>query len=157
METNQSQSPENETDSIEAYHNNIRQIELEGYKLGIRKVRNALYWTAALVFAGEMIAMFASIGSFNRYVFIVALFEAGIFVALALWTKKKPYTAIVSGLVAFIGILILSAAISTYADGGIGFLKAIFSGFIVKIIILVNLIKALNDAKALQDASEEKN
>jgi multisubunit Na+/H+ antiporter MnhE subunit len=35
-------------------------------------------------------------------VFIIALIESGIFVALAVWTKKKPYTAIVAGLITFI-------------------------------------------------------
>jgi FtsH-binding integral membrane protein len=156
METNQQHTPEKETDSIAEYHNNIRQIELEGYALGVKKARNALYWTAGLVFLGEMIAMFSNGGAFNIYVLIIALFEAGIFIALALWTKKKPYTAIVTGLVAFVGIMLLSAVANTYTDGSIGFLKAIFSGLIVKIIILVNLTKAINDAKSLQYAAEEK-
>ena len=157
MEMNLQNLPDDEKDSIAEYHNNIRGIELEGYKLRVNKARNALFWTAGLVFAGEIISMFtvAGGGAFNIYVLIVALFEACIFIALALWTKKKPYTAIITGLIAFIGILLLSAAISTYNDGGEGFLKVMFSGILVKILILTNLIRSIKDAKALQTASEE--
>ncbi|MEP7109012.1 MAG: hypothetical protein ABI760_13550 [Ferruginibacter sp.] len=154
METNHQTTTEKE-DSIADYHNDIRQIELKGYEAGVRRARNALYWTAGLVFLGEMIAMFTSGAGFNIYVLLIALFEAGIFVVLALWTKKKPYTAIITGLAAFIGIILFSAIVNTYSEGGVGFLKAIFSGIIVKVIILLNLIKALNDGKALQDAREE--
>ena len=157
METNLQSPPDNEKDSIAEYHNNLRGIELEGYELGVKKARNALFWTAGLVFAGEIISMFtvAGGGAFNIYVLIIALFEAGIFIALALWTKKKPYTAIITGLIAFIGSLLLSAAVNTYNDGGEGFLKAIFSGIIVKVLILTNLIRSIKHAKALQTAREE--
>ncbi|MBC7889956.1 MAG: hypothetical protein H7Z13_18930 [Ferruginibacter sp.] len=122
----------------------------------VRKARNALYWTAGLVFAGEMIAMFNGGGEFNIYILIISLIEAGIFVTLAFWTRKRPYTAIIAGPIAFIGIILFSAIANTFTDGGVGFLKAIFSGFIVKAIILINLIKALRDGKTLQNALEEK-
>ena len=154
MQTNESK-PESELESIAAYHNDLKQIELEGYELGVRKARNALYWTAGLVFAGEMIAMFASGGAFNVYILLIAIFEAAVFVALALWTKKKPYTAIMSGLITFIVIILISAAGLAYSDGITGFLKGIFSGIFVKVIILVNLIKALKDAKTLEEARAE--
>jgi hypothetical protein len=156
MEANRQSSIENETDSISDHYNAIRQIELEGYEIGVRKARNSLYWTGALVFAGEMIAMYAAGAGFNIMILIIALFESGVFVALALWTKKKPYTAIVSGLGAFIGILVLSAVANTYQNGGEGFLTSVFSGLLVKVIILANLIKSINDAKTLQAARKEK-
>lgn len=155
MKTNQSIQSVNEINNIADYHNDIRQIELEGYELGVRKARNALFWTACLVFLGEMITMFTAGGEFNIYVLLIALFEAGVFIALALWTRKKPYIAIMTGLTAFIAIMLFSAVVNTYMEGGVGFLKAVFSGIIFKVIILVNLIKALNDAKALEDARKE--
>ena len=157
MDSNKPDNAENVTDSIADYHNEIRQIELDGYESGIKKARNALYITAVLIFIGEMVAMFTAPGGadFNIYIFIVAVLEGGIFVALALWTKKKPYTAIVSGLIAFIGILLLSTILNTYTNGGIGFLKSIFSGIIFKVIILANLIRALSTAKVLQNAKKE--
>ena len=89
MEANRQSPIENETDSISDHYNAISQIELEGYEIGVRKARNSLYWTGALVFAGGMIAMYAAAG-FNIIILIIALFESGVFIALALWTKKKP-------------------------------------------------------------------
>lgn len=155
MEANQTTPSEGEENVIASYHNDMREVELAGYKTGVRKARNALYWTGALVFLGEMFAMFVRPGEFNIYVVIIALFEAAIFVTLALWTKRKPYTAIVAGLIAFIGIILISAVINTYVDGGVGFVKSLFSGFIVKIVILLYLVKAINDGKALEDARKE--
>ena len=157
METNQPTSADNNIDSIADYHNDVRIIELEGYALRVKKARNALFLTAALVFLGEMIGMYIAGGEFNIYVLIIALFEAGIFVALALWTKKKPYSAVTGGLIAFIGIMLIAAVAGAYESGAAGFLKAVFGGIIVKVIILVTLIRALADSKALQEAREENN
>lgn len=157
METNQPISADNNIDSIADYHNDVRTIELEGYALGVKKARNALFLTAALVFLGEMIAMYITGGEFNIYIFIIALFEAGIFVALALWTKKKPYYAVMGGLIGFIGIMLIAAAVAAYENGAVGFIKAVFGGIIVKAIILVTLIRALTASKALQEAIEENN
>lgn len=102
-----------------------------------------------------MIAMFAGGGGFNVYILLIAIIEAAIFIALAIWTKKKPYTAIMIGLITFITIMLIAAAGLAYSDGITGFLKGIFSGIIVKVIILVNLIKALKDAKILEEAKAE--
>lgn len=156
MQTNQPDTTTTETDSIAHYHDDVQQIELEGYQNMVRKARNALFWTAGLVFAGEMIAMYSTSGQFNIYVFIIALLEAGIFIGLALWTRKKPYTAIVAGLITFIGIMLIAAVANAYETGAAGLLKALFSGILVKVAILVTLIRALNGSKALQEAKENK-
>ncbi|MGC4037859.1 MAG: hypothetical protein QM764_17990 [Chitinophagaceae bacterium] len=152
-ETNE---PNQQQDVIADYAAELQQIELEGYERTVRKARNALFWAGGLVFLAEMIGMAMAGTGFDIVVFIFALIEAGIFISLAFWTKKKPYTAILSGFIAFIGILLLSVVANGYVNGAQGVLKALFSGIIIKVIIIVNLILPLKDAKALQDARKER-
>ena len=147
------EKPEN---VIADYANELKQIEMLSYETAVRKGRNALFWTAGLLFLGEMIGMMRADTGFDPIVFGIAVVEAGIFVGLALWTKKKPYTAVVTGLIAFIGIIVFSVIVNGMIDGSEGVMKALVSGIIFKIIILVTLIKALSDAKALQTAKEER-
>jgi hypothetical protein len=146
----------NKENPIADYADELKQIEMMGYETAVRKARNALFWTAGLVFLGEMIGMLRDGAGFDPVIFAIALVEAGIFIALALWTKKKPHTAVVTGLIVFIGFILLTVVLNGMAYGSEGVMKALVSGIIVKIIILVTLIKALSDASALQKARENK-
>lgn len=154
QDNNSDQEPQQ--DVIADYANNLQEIEMEGHARSVRKARNALFWAGGLLFLGEMISMFRVSGGFEPIIFIIALVEAGIFIGLAFWTKQKPYTAVVTGLIAFIAILILSVLINGYAEGSVGVLKALFSGIIIKVIILVNLILPLRDAKELQEMMKKR-
>jgi hypothetical protein len=149
--TTPNDQPDQQKDVIADYANEIQQIHLEGNERSVRRARNALFWAGGLIFFWEMVAMFRTTG-FDPLVFTIALIEGGIFVGLAFWTKKKPYTAILSGLIVFIVFIALSVLIYGMAEGGVGILKALFSGIIVKVIILVNLILPIKDAKELQDS-----
>ena len=144
-----------EENVIAEYANELKQIEIEGYELAVRKARNALFWAGGLIFLGEMISMFGQGLGFQPILFLIAIAEAGIFIGLAFWTKKKPYTAVLTGLIAFIAIILLSVIVNGMVDGSAGVLKALFGGIIVKVIILVNLILPLKDAKALQEAKKQ--
>lgn len=144
-------SPDQQKDIIADYANEIQQIQMEGNERSVRKARNALFWAGGLIFFWEMIAMFRTTG-FDPLIFIIALVEGGIFIALAFWTRKKPYSAILTGLAVFIAFIALSVVLNGMVEGGVGVLKALFSGIIVKVIILVNLILPIKDAKELQEA-----
>jgi hypothetical protein len=152
---NEINGPGQQTDVIADYASELQQLEMEGYERAVRKAKNALFWAGGLIFLGEMISMFSSGAGFSLIIFIIALMEAGIFITFAFWTKKKPYAAVISGLIAFIGIIILGAVANGITDGAPGVLKALFSGIIVKVIILVNLILPLKDAKALQQVKQQ--
>jgi hypothetical protein len=147
---------EPQQDVIADYANDLQEIEMEGHARSVRKARNALFWAGGLLFLGEMISMFRISNGFEPIIFIIALVEAGVFIGLAFWTKQKPYTAVVAGLIAFIAILLLSVVINGYAEGSIGVFKALFSGIIIKVVILVNLILPLRDAKELQEMMKKK-
>jgi hypothetical protein len=124
--TNETNDTRQQKDVIADYASELQQIEMEGYERAVRKARNALFWAGGLIFLGEMISMFSTGTGFNLMILIIALFEAGIFIALAFWTKKKPYTAVISGLGAFIGIIIPGAVANGVTDGAPGVLKALF-------------------------------
>jgi hypothetical protein len=155
METNQ-EKPETVQDQIADYHADINQIHLEGYELRVKKARNALFWAAGLILLGEIIGYARSGAEVEPIGISIIAVIVGTFIGLALWTKTKPYTAIVSGLIAFILYILLIAIINGYVEGALGVLKGLFGGFIVKILIFVALIRPLSDAKELQKAKEER-
>ena len=159
MEPAQDQQPEEiQQDQIAAYHDDIEQIHLEGYELGVKKARNALFIAAGIILIQEIIGI-ANLPEGVEldplgYVFIAGI--VGIFLGLAFWTKKKPYTAIVLGIIAFIAYIILVAVVNGNLEGATGVIKAIIGGWIFKIFIFVALIRPLSDARELQRIKEEK-
>jgi uncharacterized membrane protein len=157
METNQpgAENTATATNEVTDYLSDVRQIEMEGYEQGVKKARNALFWTAGLLFFWEMIGLIRSDG-FEAVTVGFALLMAGIFIALALWTKKKPYTAIIIGIVVFIAHWLLAIVVNGMANGAEGAGKAIIGGIIIRIVIMVNLFRPLQDAKELQRTIAEK-
>lgn len=155
METNQ-EKPGEVQDQIADYHADINQIHLEGYELGVKKARNALFWAAGLILLNEVIGYARSGQEIEPIGVSIITVIVGTFIGLALWTKKKPYTAIVSGIIAFILYILLIAVINGYVEGAIGVFKGLIGGWLVKILIFVALIRPLSDAKELQRAKEEK-
>ncbi|MEO5563630.1 MAG: hypothetical protein ABIR18_09355 [Chitinophagaceae bacterium] len=155
MTTESTNGPDQQKDVIADYANEIQQIQMEGYERAIRKARNALFWAGGLIFFWEMVAMFRADLGFDIFAFGFALIIGGIFVLLAFWTKKKPYSAILTGIAVFIAYLALVVVINGMVEGSEGVLKALVGGIIIKIVILVNLILPIKDAKALQEARKQ--
>jgi hypothetical protein len=155
METNKPEAGNTaaENNDITDYLSDVQQIEKEGYQLGVKKARNALFWAAGLLFLGEIIAM-ARAGFFDPASTALGAVISGIFIALAFWTKKKPYTAIVTGLIVFIAYWLFVIVANGILDGAEGVGKAIIGGIIIRIIIIVNLVRSLQDAKELQQAMQ---
>lgn len=155
MENIQSATSQDQLHEVAEYHDQIRKIELEGYELVVKKARTALFWAGGLIVFWELVGIFREGGSPDPIGMGIMLAIAGTFVGLALWTKKKPYTAIILGLVAFLAHWLFAIIINGYLYGGEGILKGIIGGIIIRIFILVALIRPLKDAKELQRAREE--
>jgi hypothetical protein len=151
----QNDNPDQQKDIIADYANEIQQIQMEGNERSIRKARNALFWAGGLIFFWEMFAMFRADEGFDPFSVGFAVLIGGSFIALGFWTRKKPYSAIMVGLVVFIAYLALVVVVNGMVEGGVGILKALISGLIVKVIILVNLILPIKDAKELQQARKQ--
>jgi hypothetical protein len=141
---NQQISNDDEKNEITEYYEGVKQLEMQGYESGIKNARTALFVTAALLFAGELISAAISEIPFTFLFWIIILIQSGVFVALGFWTKTKPYAAIITGLVFFILIWALAIALSGFR-GALG-------GVIVKVIIIVYLAKAIGPAKAWEDS-----
>ncbi|MCX6318164.1 MAG: hypothetical protein NTW29_12795 [Bacteroidetes bacterium] len=143
------QQPEEEKkeDAIAEYYEGVKEIEKQSHETGIKKARTALYVTAALVFASELISVSMAGMEITPLLIGIALVEGGVFAALAYWTKKKPYSAIIIGLILFLLLWVFSAVVT---NG-----EAAYKGIIIKVIIIVNLVQALKPAKAWEDLQKQ--
>jgi hypothetical protein len=145
METPDSNKPASENE-ISDYYEGVKKLEMEGYETGIKKARTALFVTAAVVFASELITAAVSGIELTPLLIGIALIEGGIFVGLGFWTKTKPFAAIVTGLIIFILMWVAAIAIT----GG----KAAYSGILIRIIIIGYLIRAMKPAKAWEETKK---
>jgi hypothetical protein len=116
----------------------------QGYDRHIRHARNALFIVAGVLVI-NLIVLYNSLPPDYEYfwldlaiwgVFIVA------FIFLGLYTKTKPYTAIVAAMCLYAIIIALNA----YID-----IHSLYRGILLKIIVIVTLVKAVNDAKEAQE------
>ena len=131
---------------IADYYDGVRQLEMQGHETSIRKARNTLFFAAALVFIGEMISIAQVPGGMTALPIAIALIEAGVFVALAFWTRTRPYSAIIAGIV----ILILYWALAVYVET-----ENLYKGVLVRIVIIVFLARAAKDAKAWEQLKKQ--
>ena len=65
---------------------------------------------------------------------------------MGFWTKKKPYSAIVGALILYAAFIILNASID---------ITTIYKGIILKVVIIVLLVKGVNDARDAQRMKEQ--
>ncbi len=145
-ETSNTPIPHEEQHVISDYYDGVKKLEMEGYESGIRNARNALFATAVLVLIGELISAGAAGVGLTPLVIGIAVIEAGIFAALAVWTKKKPYSAVIIGLVLFLLLWVLSITVNG--------LQGAVSGIIVRVIVIVYLVKALKPARAWEQTKK---
>ncbi|TMI84446.1 MAG: hypothetical protein E6H10_05670 [Bacteroidetes bacterium] len=138
----------NSEHAISDYYDGVKELEMQGYESGVRKARTVLFVTAALVFAGEFISASIYKITMTPTLIGIAVIESALFVGLALWTRRKPYTAIMVGLIVFIGLWVL-AIIGSGFRGAIG-------GIIVRVIIISYLISALKPAKDWEEAKRNR-
>ena len=143
--TNQSEiKPENNAETIF----DDQEFSMQGYDRHIRQARNMLFTAAAILLLNAVLL-------FSKYPFDIEMMwldyllwigYIGGFIVLAFWTKKKPYYAIIGGLI-LLGIFILVNAVIEPSS--------LFGGIIFKIAIVVFLIKGLGDAKEAQQMKEQ--
>ncbi len=142
MNDNQNEPAPKSENEIADYYDGVKSSEIQIHETGIKKARSALYVTAALLLVGEIISLIRSgIEPTPLAIGIIAI-EVGIFVGLALWTKTKPFTAIIVGIILFILIWVASVAVAE---------QPIYSGIVMKGIIIFFLVSALKPAKAWEN------
>ena len=115
-------------------------LSMEGYDQPVKKARNILFAIAAIQLIGIYFAS-EQYGMERTITLALSIGLALIFFFLGLWTKRKPYDAIITGIIVY-SILIIGNAMLEPAT--------ILQGLIFKIVIFVLLITALSNAKEVQ-------
>ena len=146
---NPDSQPKPSENEIADYYDGMKKLEMQGHESGIKKARNALFFTAGLFLILEIIQANASGVPWTPLMIGIVVVEVGVFVLLGLWTKSKPFTAIIVGLILY--LLIWVVAIIT-VPGGRGF----YGGILVRIIVIGILISALKPAKAWEDLKKSR-
>lgn len=115
---------------------------IDTYRKAINRARITLFALAGLqvLSVAYYFLLDYSIESI-AFLMIYALVIAAIFTGLAFWTKKKPFTAIVVGLVLYTVLLIYSIIFYSYNW---------WSGILIRIFVYIMLISALKGAKQVQ-------
>jgi hypothetical protein len=116
---------------------------MDGYDKHIRQARNACFLSAALLLVNAII-LFSKYPldlSFMWLDYLLWSIYIGGFIFCGVWTKKKPYYAIIGALCVFALFIIVNAIIDP---------STLIGGVIFKIAIAITLIKGLNDAKEAQ-------
>ncbi|MCU0333781.1 MAG: hypothetical protein MUF62_01885 [Chitinophagaceae bacterium] len=114
------------------------------YDKYIRQARNALFIVAAVQFLfGAFLTYQSNEEPIVAWIgFAVVAFVSALFFGLGLYTKKKPYTAILIGLILYISLLLLDVVTNP---------ASIFKGIILKALIIFYLARSLGDAKEAQE------
>lgn len=128
---------------IADYYDGVKKLEMQGYESGIKKARTALFVTAGLLLLGEILFVSMSGSQWTPLMIGVIAIEVGIFVALGFWTKTKPYSAIIIGLILFVLYWIAGIMLNGVENA--------YKGVIIKIVIIVYLAQALKPAKAWEE------
>jgi len=120
------------------------EFSLKGYDKHIRQARNAIFAVAGLLLVNVAI-LYNTVPAGYEYIWLDFLiwgaFITG-FIFLGFYTKKKPYYAIVGALCLYAAFIILNAVFD---------LSTLYKGVLFKIIIIVILVKGINDAKEAQE------
>ena len=146
------ESHRKEPEQLSVFDTNDELLEYDRdqYRAGVRKARNTLFVAGGLMFVVDMFMLAVQVSKLNgaeiNYTYLYGvigldIFLLGAFIALGLWTKRKPYTAILIGLVLFCAIQLFAM---------IGDPSNIYKGVVVKLVVIISLVSGLKKAKALQ-------
>jgi peptidoglycan/LPS O-acetylase OafA/YrhL len=114
---------------------------MEGYDKHVRHARVTLYVVAVLmVLSLFLLPRMADTARKIAIGFVV--FLAAVFAVLGYWSTKKPFTAILTGLIVYIALQVADAI----ADP-----STLLRGWYVKIGVTLFLIMGLRNAKEIQD------
>lgn len=111
-----------------------------------RKVRNAIFAIAALLFGSELLSLMMR-GNPSAEVILYSAIIPLIVVGMGFLATRQPLVAIILVLLVFVAIIVLS--IIVYGSRGA------FSGALVKIIILYFLLAGIQSARQAERAKKE--
>ena len=116
-------------------------LSMEGYDKPVKKARNVLFVIAAIqLFVGILFGT-QEVGLTRIFVIGILAFISLIFFLLGLWTNRKPFDAIITGLIIYSTLLIGDAILDP---------PSLAQGLIFKVVVYLLLFSALNNAREVQ-------
>lgn len=126
-----------------------KEIDLADLSGNVETARKSLYWIAGFIAVTSAIGYFLAEDSTDQMsILITTIILVSAFTGFALWGKKRPAAAIISGLALYSLIQILNIAMNPVS---------IFSGIIWKVLIIVYLIKGLRSVLEVEKLKKELN
>lgn len=116
-------------------------FSMKGYDKHVRNARVILY-----ILAGLSLLTFVSIipidGPVKYLLTGMTIAMAAVFFILGYWSKKKPYTALLTALIYFFALVLLAAIMKP---------ESLLTGWYVKIAVILFLILGVRNGKQIQD------
>lgn len=127
---------------------NVKEIDLESLNEKVDSACKSLYWISGLTAISSIIIYFATQDESPIATLITNIILVLSFLALGFWSKHKPTAAMISGLSLYLIIIILNAVVSPLS---------IFSGIILKVIIIGYLVKGIKAVLEVDKLKKELN
>jgi hypothetical protein len=111
---------------------------MQGYDKHIRNARIMLFVVAGLQLIPLLMlpeglpddALYLAVG--------LQLFFVAVFIGLAIWTKYKPFAALLTAIIFFVAIWVVGAILNP---------ATIFNGILIKVIVMILLILGVRNAR----------
>jgi hypothetical protein len=139
-----------EQSSVFAEDAELLEYERSQFQHGIRRARNTLFIAGGIMFAVDMIMLLVQLNEMGdaeinyAYLYGLVAFDTlllAAFIGLGLWTRRKPYAAMLTGLILFCTVQMIAMVFDP---------TNIYKGILVKMVVIVTLVAGLKKAKALQ-------
>lgn len=128
---------------------NIKEIDVYDLNRKVESACKSLYWITALITLSAFFIFFLGKEDEDKtVVFLTSLVLAVAFLIFAVWSKKKPAAALISGLSLYVLLIILNAIVSPVS---------ILSGIILKVVIIGYLINGIKSVIEVDKIKKEFN
>jgi hypothetical protein len=114
---------------------------MEGYDKPVRNARIMLFVVAGIELISLVVVKNNTPEPEKTIAVSISILVALFFALFALWTKTKPYKAIIAALILYSSLLLISIIVSPIS---------IFQGWVIKILVYVILLSSISNAKAVQ-------
>ena len=138
-------------------HSSLSAVQIAMHRQSLKKARNLLFYVGGAVLVMTLAVVRISYKEFNTGFAImvsIGVLSAAGFVALALWIKRKPYTAVVASMITSFMYLILIVALVIWLFGIDG-LRLAGTILLLPIALIIMLSRHLRKARELQRATTQ--